>query len=90
MQLAKQMHAVHNNVVSRAYFNFVDVKNVHHNSTRIATRCNFSQFVPRTEKGKRTISFAGPGVWREVPTDLKNLSIETFKAKYKYLLLNKY
>ena len=90
LQLAKIMHSVHNNKISNLYFGFSKDEKFHHYCTRNSTKSNFVQTSARTEKGKSTISFSGPKVWREIPSDLKNLSNNSFKYLYKRRLLNRY
>ena len=90
LQLAKIMHSVHNNNISNLYFGFFKVEKFYHYCTRTSTNSNFVQTSARTEKGKSTISFSGPKIWREIPSDLKNLSNNSFKYQYKRRLLNCY
>ena len=90
LQLAKIMHSVHNNNISNLYFGFSKVEKFHRYCPRTSTKSNFVQTSARTEKGKSTISFTGPKIWREVPSDMKNLSNNSFKYQYKRQLLNCY
>ena len=90
LQLAKIMRFVHNNKISNLYFGFSKVEKFHHYCTRNSPKSNFVQTSARTEKGKSTISFSGPKIWREIPNDLKNLSNNSFKYQYKRRLLNCY
>ena len=90
MQLAKIMHSVHNNNISNLYFGFSKVEKFHHYCTRTSTNSNFVQTSARTEKGKSTICFSGPKIWREIPSDMKNLSNNSFKYQHKRRLLNCY
>ena len=84
------MHSVHNNNISNLYFGFSKVEKFHHYCTRTSTKSNFVQTSARTEKGKSTISFTGPKIWREIPSDMKNLSNNSFKYQYKRRLLMLY
>ena len=90
LQLAKIMHSVHNNNISNLYFGLSKVEKFHHYWTRTSTKSNFVQTSARTENGKSTISFSGPKIWREIPSDLKNLSKNSFKYQYNRRLLNCY
>ena len=90
LQLAKIMHSVHNNNISNLYFGFSKIEKFHHYCTRTSTKSNFVQTSARTEKGKSTISFTGPKIWRAVPYHMKNLSNNSFKYQYKRRLLNHY
>ena len=82
LQLAKIMHSVHNNNISNLYFGFSKVEKFHHYCTKTSTKSNFVQTSARTKKGKSTISFTGPKIWREIPRDMKNLSNNSFKYQY--------
>ena len=62
----------------------------HHYCIRTSTKSNFVETSARTEKGKSTISFSGPKIWREMPSDMKNLCNNSFKYQYKRQLLNCY
>ena len=64
LQLAKIMHSVHNNNISNLYFGFFKVEKFHHYCTRTSINSNLVQTSARTEKGKSTISFSGPKIWR--------------------------
>ena len=90
LQLAKIMHSVHNNNISNLHFGFSKVEKLYHYCTRTSTKSNFVQTSARTEKGKSTISFSGPKIWREIPSEMKNLSNNSFKYQYKRRLLNCY
>ena len=90
LQIAKLMHSIHYKIFPEFYFNFTKVENTHQHSTRFATSSNYNQIKRRTEKAKRTLSFIGPRVWREIPSDVKSFSPGGFKTKYKNSLLQKY
>ena len=70
LQLAKILHSVHNNKISNLCFGFSKVEKFHHYCTRNSTKSNLVQTSARTEKGKSTISFLGPKIWHEIPSDL--------------------
>ena len=90
LQLAKIMHSVHNNNISNLHFGFSKVEKFNHYCTRTSTKSNFVQTSARTEKAKSTISFLGPKIWREIPSDMKNLSNNSFKYQYKRRLRSCY
>ena len=83
LQIAKLMHSIHYNILPEFYFNFTKVDNTHQHSTRFATSSNYNQIKGRTEKGKKTLAFMGPRIWREIPSDVKSISPSGFKTKYK-------
>ena len=88
LQLAKIMHSVHNNKILNLCYGFSKVEKFHRYCTKNSTKSNFVQTSARTEKGKSTISFLDPKVWREIPSDLKNLSNNSLKYQYMRRLLN--
>ena len=87
LQIAKLMHSIHYKVLPEFSFDFTKVENTHQYSTRFATSSNYNQIKHRTEKGKRTLAFIGPRVWREIPSDVKSISPGSFKTKFKNSLL---
>ena len=90
LQIAKHMHSIHYKILPELYFNFTKVENTSEHGTGFATSSNYNQIKLRTEKGKRTLAFIGPRVWREIPSDVKSISPGGFKTKYKHSLLQKY
>ena len=84
------MYFIHCKILPEFYFNFTEVENIHQHSTRFATRSNYNQIKCRTEKGKRTLAFTGPRVWREIPSDMKSITPGGFKTKNKNIELDRY
>ena len=62
----------------------------HHYKTRLAAQQNYFQPKNRTELGKKTFSYIGPKIWQEVPFELKSLSYNQFKKKFKLFLTCQY
>ena len=89
LHIAKLMHAVCNNKLCEKYSKFLKLKDIRNYQTRGASDLNYGQIQTKTKKGKISKSFVGPKVWREVPGDIKLLSAESFKYKYKILLTSK-
>ena len=90
LQIAKLIDSIHYKILPEFYFNCTKVENSHQRSSRFAARSNYNQIKRRTEKGKRTLAFIGPRVWRENPDDVKSSSPGGLKTKYKNSLLQKY
>jgi len=63
---------------------------VHNYNTRNAANANFNQPAVRTERGKKFLSYAGPKLWREIQSDIKQLPKHSFKTNYKAKLLESY
>ena len=64
--------------------------------TPISIALDFKQALITTKlnigvkKPKRTLTFFGPRVWHDIPSDVKLFSPGGFKTKYKNSLLQKY
>ena len=73
------------------YFNISSAKNEfetiiaqkHHCKTRLAAKQNYFQPRKRTELDKKTFSYIGPKILQQVPFELKSLSYNQFKKKFK-------
>ena len=90
LQICKIMHAIHNGKLLNNYYTMSNIEAIHRYETRSNSNINYYQKSARTEKGKRAISWVGPKLWREIPSDMKQLSTNTFKVKLKQLLIDKY
>ena len=88
LQIAKLMHGACNNWLYEKYFKFSKLKDIYNYPTRGPSDLNYEQIQAKTE-GKNPISFLGPRVCCEVTGDIKPLSAESFKHKYKVLLTSK-
>jgi len=60
------------------YYNIPSVQTVHSYETRCKSNTNYYQNQARNE--------IGPKVWRTLPRNIKNLSANAFKARYKSCL----
>ena len=62
----------------------------HSHYTRSAKSNNF--FIPsvRTNLGKSSIKFQGPIIWNTIPNEIKSLSLQSFKSKFRNHLINSY
>ena len=67
----------------------IPVTQKHQYKTRQAKQ-NYFQPRKRTELGKKTFSYVGPKIWQEVPFELKSLSCNKFKKKFKLFLTSQY
>lgn len=92
LEVAKFMHFVHNSksIPDNITQNFKLLQHTHDHSTRSAQRCDY--FLPRqrTQLGKKSLSFTGPQIWKEIETDLKEKPLHHFKKLYNDHLLSVY
>lgn len=72
------------------YQTIINITQIHHYKTRLAAKQNYFQPRKKTELGKKTLSYIGPKIWQEVPTELKSLSYYQFKKKLKCFLTSQY
>ena len=70
--------------------NLIELSLIHNYNTRLSAKSNFYLSLPRTNLGKNSFSFNGPRVWQSVPEELKSLTLQSFKHKFKEHLLKKY
>lgn len=69
------------------YFEFA--KNKHSYNTRYASNNNFYKQKSRTNKGKQCVSAIAPDLWKNIPTNLKDIkNTALFKNKIKAILLD--
>ena len=80
----------YNHGLWRGNFNPEHASSVHSHNTRYAKEKNF--FIPPASNNiyKRSLSFLGPSVWKDVPETLKSLHSDAFKQQFKVHLLNSY
>ena len=68
----------------------ISITQKHHYKTKLSAKQNYFQPRKRTELGKKTFSYIGPKIWQEVPFQLKSLSYNQFKMKFKLFLTSQY
>ena len=70
---------------------FTPVISIHTRTTRLASYSN-NLYLPRykTNKMQRSFKFQGVKIWNSIPNDLRKLSFNQFKMKYKKILLSNY
>ena len=74
--------------LDRFYDSLRTVSSLHKYDTRYTSKGNFHQPKVRTNNGKFTfINYVASKLWETVPTNLKRLSISSFKKRYKDHLL---
>ena len=71
-------------------FNIQTNQSIHQHTTRSATKGNFAIPMANSNIGKSTLRFKGALIWNSIPDELRNLSINQFKFKYKKLLIELY
>ena len=87
LEIAKYMHKIHTNSSPRTESDsFQRVSEYHNHNTRQSAKKNYFILRARTQLGKKVMKIKGPNMWHEVPDDLKNLSIFSFKKQYKRYL----
>ena len=91
-EVAKMMHK-HSRKQLPSSFNsyFATVNAKHTRTTRLASS-EFNLFLPRyrTKKLQRNFKYQGVKIWNSLSEELKILSFNQFKVKYKQKLLSKY
>jgi len=90
LQLLKFSHHWHKKQLPSIfdeYFHYAS--DVHSYHTRYAAKGNFYKAHFRTNAGKKTISALAVDCWRQLPTEMKNLSFFSFPKKVKQYLLSK-
>ena len=91
-EVAKMMHK-HSRKQLPSSFNsyFATVNAKHTRTTRLASS-DFNLFLPRyrTKKLQRNFKYQGVKIWNSLSEELKILSFNQFKIKYKQKLLSKY
>ena len=90
LEMAKTMFCFNKNSTKNESQTIVSITQKHHYKTRLAAQQNYFQPRKRTELGKKTFSYIGPKVWQEVPFELKSLSYNQFKKKFKLFLTCQY
>ena len=88
--MAKTMFCFNKNSAKNESQTIVSITQKHHYKTRLAAQQNYLQPRKRTELGKKTFSYIGPKIWQEVPFELKSLSYNQFKKKFKLFLTCQY
>ena len=90
LEMAKTMFCFNKNSTKNESQTIVSITQKHHYKTRLAAQQNYFQPRKRTELGKKTFSYIGPKIWQEVPFELKSLSYNQFKKKFKLFLTCQY
>ena len=88
LEIAKYMFQQKNK--SDSFHNFNLTTHIHKHNTRLSSKHNYFISRKRTEKGKKSFSYAGCKIWEDVPEELKHCSFNQFKKKLKLHLISKY
>ena len=89
--IALFMHKYTSNSLPPAFNNFFKpISKVHSYNTRLASKSSYYLPQSRTNYGLFNIRYKGVGIWNEIKTDLKSLSIKKFKRKLKLTYLETY
>lgn len=86
--LGIMFHKIQNNKISIGSHNLIPIKNIHQHNTRLSNNNNFFQTYNRIGIGQSTYSAQGLRFWRELPGELKDLPINSFKFNLKQHLFN--
>ena len=85
------MFKFHNRLLPAVFDNFfISTSKVHNYNTRLSSQLACSLSRVRTNYGKFNIKFSGSKVWNSLSSDLKLLSIGSFKARLKCNLISRY
>ena len=90
LEISKTMFCFNKSSAKNESQAFISITQKHHYETRLAAKENYFQPRKRTELGKKTSSYIGPKIWQEVPFELKSLSYNQFKKKFKLFLTGQY
>ena len=85
--LAHKIFNKSSNIPSLFHDSLRTVSSLHKFNTRYASKGNFHLPKVRTNTGKFTFVYVASKLWETVPTNLKWLSIGSFKRRYKDHLL---
>ena len=91
-EAAKLMHKYSQNKLSKKLSSFfTPVNAIHSRTTRFASSgLNLSLPFYRTEKLQKSYKFQGVIIWNSVPQEIKILSFNQFKIRFKKHLISKY
>ena len=73
--------------LSNIRYSFLKTTDVHHYSTRSATKDDFYVEHSKSEKVRNSFLRTGPKVWHALPSEFRHLSKFTFQKKLKYRLV---
>ena len=68
----------------------INLCNHHNYRTRLTTSNNYYSTSQKTDLGKTSFNYIAPKLWRDVPTELKNLHPINLKKCYKKYLIELY
>ena len=90
-EIAKLMFKYAHTTTPIAFFSFTPVISIHTQTTRLASYSN-NLYLPRykTNKMQRSFKFQGVKIWNSIPNDLRKLSFNQIKMKYKKILYFNY
>ena len=86
-RIAHKIFNKSSNIPSLFHDSLRTVSSLHKDNTRYASKGNFHRPKVRTNTGKFTSVYVASKLWETVPTNLKWLSISSFKKRYKDHLL---
>ena len=91
LEIAKFMHAHHNNQLPECFNSFFRESGSNHNHyTRSVANISYDPLQCRTSRGQRSIRFYGPKVWNDIPLLVKQTSKIEFKRGFKSTIFSRY
>ena len=90
LEIEKTIFCFNKSLAKNESQTIISVTQKHYYKTRLAAKQNYLQPKKRTELGKKTFFYIGPKIWQEVPFELKSLSYNQFKKKFKLFLTSQY
>ena len=84
--LGLTFYKISNNIITTGTHHLTSLNKIHSHNTRLSQNNNFFQTFNRVGTGQATYSSKGLKFWRELPPELKILSLQPFKYKLKKYL----
>ena len=91
LEIAKFMHAHHNDQLPECFTSFFRESGTNHNHhTRSVANISYEPVLCRTARGQRSIRFYGPKIWNDISLSIKQASKIKFKREYKSVIFSQY
>ncbi len=91
LELSKLMYKASNNLLPSTYDNILmSLSSREAPLTRAAARNEFYQPIASTIESQRRLCYAGPILWKNIDSNLKKYSFDTFRKKYKSQIIANY
>ena len=91
LELAKFMHrAVNKNLPQNFEFHFTRINEMHPYNLRSIRKQAFYSKLTKTAKYRNWITNSGISLWKDIPSNVKDLSYKSFAKKYKTMIVDSY